>query len=181
MASPLTSPVNPNQSRRETLLQFAGVYDVQTGVVGVRGELDIGKVDTHEPGHASIPGRRTGSIWMYKKRQKFPYAWQKRLFVLLPTELRLRYFKEDDDALVACGCVDLRSLKWGEESSATTDANGQGKLLMRGELMPSFLKFSVNLRPPYSNHVWGPGLRGFSGGYHEIRGPTDRQAQNSLF
>mmetsp|Transcript_22521 Transcript_22521/g.31337 ORF Transcript_22521/g.31337 Transcript_22521/m.31337 type:complete len:331 (+) Transcript_22521:318-1310(+) len=100
------------KSRREALLQFAGVFDVRAGVLGTAGELNLG--GTHGEGREHVPGRRTGSIWMYKKRQRFPYAWQRRLFVLLPTELRLRYFKEDEDALVACGCVDLRSLRWGD-------------------------------------------------------------------
>mmetsp|Transcript_30489 Transcript_30489/g.51386 ORF Transcript_30489/g.51386 Transcript_30489/m.51386 type:complete len:305 (+) Transcript_30489:159-1073(+) len=125
------------QSRREALLQFAGVNDVQEGVLGSKGELNIGsRADReHDPtsSHDSIPGRRTGSIWMYKKRQKFPYAWQRRLFVLLPTELRLRYFKEDDDALVACGCVDLRSLKWIDETASPTDAKGEGEDVMKFE------------------------------------------------
>eukprot|EP00959_Pyramimonas_sp_CCMP1952_P414947 8694074-Pyramimonas_sp.AAC.1 len=103
------------------------------GVVGLRGELDIGgQADHIQQGQTSIPGRRTGSIWLLKKRQKFPYAWQKRLFVLLPTELRLRYFKEDEDALVACGCVDLRSLKWGDESAPTTAEDGTGTSEGRG-------------------------------------------------
>lgn len=131
--SPSASPtvdraLSRTQSRREKLLQFAGVYDVKEGVLGSTGELTIGddsRKSFFQPSETSqdangqtvitpqvIPGRRTGSVWMQKKRQKFPYSWQKRLFVLLPTEMRLRYFKEDEDALTACGCVDLRSLKW---------------------------------------------------------------------
>mmetsp|Transcript_41507 Transcript_41507/g.50307 ORF Transcript_41507/g.50307 Transcript_41507/m.50307 type:complete len:325 (+) Transcript_41507:334-1308(+) len=128
----LSSPsIKKGQSRRQSLLEFAGVCDVKAGVLGGAGEVaeltgggggpgdsssgpdDKDKASTSKS--ESIPGRRTGSIWMKKKKQKFPYNWQKRLFVILPTELRLRYFKEDDDALVACGCVDLRSLKWSME------------------------------------------------------------------
>ena len=60
-------------------------------MLGNNGELTLG-VGGQGSGK-DTPGRRTGSIWMFKKRQKFPYAWQRRLFVLLPTELRLRYFK----------------------------------------------------------------------------------------